>query len=73
MQMRVLVKTRCFHIVLPLIHKNLLTAKVFFKLVYLKDIYITLKGIRKTLVVLLLRILLICKFLNITVVFSKKF
>ena len=40
--------------------------------VYLKDMYITLKGTGKILFVLVLRILLICKFLNFTADFTKK-
>ena len=40
--------------------------------VYLKDLYITLKGIEKILFVLVLRILLICKFLNFAAVFIQK-
>ena len=39
---------------------------------YLKDKYITLKGIGKILFVSVLKILLICKFLNFTVVVIKK-
>ena len=39
---------------------------------YLKDMYITLKGIGKILFVSVLKILLICKFLNFTVVVIKK-
>ena len=37
-----------------------------------KDMYITLKGIEKILFVSVLKILLICKSLNFTVVFTKK-
>ena len=44
----------------------------FSNYVYLKDMYITLKGIGKSLLVSVLGILLICKFLNFTVVFTKK-
>ena len=43
----------------------------FWNYVYLKDMYITLKGIEKILFVSVLRILLICKFLNFTAVFTK--
>ena len=39
---------------------------------YLRDMYITLKGIGKILFVSVLRILLICKFLNFTAAFTKK-
>ena len=39
---------------------------------YLKDMYMTLKGIGKILFASVLRILLICKSLNFTVVFTKK-
>ena len=44
----------------------------FSNYVYLKDMYITSKGIRKTLFILVLRIFLICKLLNFTAVFTKK-
>ena len=44
----------------------------FSNYVYLKDTYITLKGIGKVLFVSVLRILLICKFLKFTTVFTKK-
>ena len=44
----------------------------FSNYVYLKDMYITLKGIGKILFVSVLRILLICKFLNFTAAFTKK-
>ena len=44
----------------------------FSNYVYLKDIYITLKGIKKILFVSVLRTLLIFKFLNFTAVFTKK-
>ena len=40
--------------------------------VYLKNMYITLKGIGKTLFVSVLRIFLICKFLNFTTAFTTK-
>ena len=40
--------------------------------IYLKDMYITLKGIRKIQFVSVLRILLICKFLNFTAASTKK-
>ena len=40
--------------------------------VYLKDMYIALKGIRKILFASGLRILLVCKFVNFTTVFTKK-
>ena len=43
----------------------------FSNYIYLKNMYITLKGIGKILFVSLLRILLICKFLNFTAVFIK--
>ena len=49
-----------------------LLQKCFSNYVYLKDTYITLKGIEKILFVLVLRILLICKFLNFTANFTKK-
>ena len=39
---------------------------------YLKDMYINLKEIEKILFVLVLRILLTCKFLNLMAVFTKK-
>ena len=39
---------------------------------YLKDMYITLKRVEKILFVSVLRILLICKILNFTAVFTKK-
>ena len=42
----------------------------FLNYVYLK--YITLKGIRKILTVLVLRLLLTCKFLNFIAVFNTK-
>ena len=48
------------------------TAELFFKLYNLKEMCITLKGIGKILLVSVLRILLICKFLNFTAVFTKK-
>ena len=46
----------------------------FPKYVYLKDVYITLKGkgIGKILFISVLRILLICKFLNFTAAFTEK-
>ena len=44
----------------------------FSNYVYIKDMYITLKGIGKILFVSVLRILLICKFLNFTAIFTKK-
>ena len=44
----------------------------FSNYVYLKDMYMTLKGIGKILFVLALKILLICKFLNSTAAFTKK-
>ena len=44
----------------------------FSNYVYLKDICITLKGIKKILFVSVLRTLLIFKFLNFTAVFTKK-
>ena len=44
----------------------------FSNYVYLKDMYITLKGIGKILFVSVLRILLICKFLNFKAAFTKK-
>ena len=44
----------------------------FSNYVYLKDMYITLKGIGKILFVSVLRILLICKFRNFTAAFTKK-
>ena len=44
----------------------------FSKYVYLKDMYLSLKGIGKILFVSVLRILLICKFLNFTAAFTKK-
>ena len=44
----------------------------FSNYVYLKDMYITLKGIGKILFVSVLRILLICEFLNFTAAFTKK-
>ena len=44
----------------------------FSNYVCLKDTYMTLKGIGKILFVSVLRILLICKFLNFTAVFTKK-
>ena len=44
--------------------------RIFFpNYAYLKDTYITLKGIGKTLFVSVLRILRICKFLNFLAVF----
>ena len=39
---------------------------------YVKDMHITLKGIEKMLFVSVLRILLICKYLNFTTTFTKK-
>ena len=44
----------------------------FSNYLYLKDMYITLKGIGKILFVSVLRILLICKFLNVTAAFTEK-
>ena len=44
----------------------------FSNYVYLKDMYMSLKGIGKTLFVLVLRILLICKTLNFTAAFTTK-
>ena len=44
----------------------------FSNYVYLKDMYMSLKGIGKTLFVLVLRILLICKTLNFTATFTNK-
>ena len=44
----------------------------FSNYVYLKDMYITLKGIGKILFASVLRTLLICKFLDFTTVFIKK-
>ena len=44
----------------------------FSNYVNLKDVYITLKRIRKLLFVLALKVLLICKFLNFTSAFSNK-
>ena len=44
----------------------------FPKCVYLRDMYITLKDSGKVLFVSVFRILLICKFLNFTVVFTNK-
>ena len=44
----------------------------FSNYVYLKDMYITLKGIGKILFVSVLRILLICKTLNFTATFTNK-
>ena len=44
----------------------------FSNYVYLKDMYITLKGIGKILFVSVLRILLICIFLDFTAAFTKK-
>ena len=43
----------------------------FTNYIYLKDMYITLTGIKKILFVPALRILLICKFLNFVAVFTK--
>ena len=42
----------------------------FSNYVYFKDMYITLKEIRKLLFLMVLRILLICKFLNLTAIFT---
>ena len=44
----------------------------FSNYVYLKDMYLSLKGIGKILFVSVLRILLICKFLNFTAASTKK-
>ena len=44
----------------------------FSNYVYLKDMYLSLKGIGKILFVSVLRILLICKTLNFTTAFTKK-
>ena len=44
----------------------------FSNYIYLKDMHITLKDIEKILFVSVLRILLICKFLNFMAVFTKK-
>ena len=44
----------------------------FSNYVYLKDMYLNLKGIRKILFVSVLRILLICKTLNFTATFTNK-
>ena len=44
----------------------------FSNYVYLRDMYITLKGIGKILFASVLRILLLCKFLNFTTVFIKR-
>ena len=44
----------------------------FSNYVYVKDMHIILKGIEKMLFVLVLRILLICRFLNFTTTFTKK-
>ena len=44
----------------------------FSNYVFLKDMYITSKGIGKISFVSVLRILLICKFLNLTAVFTKR-
>ena len=44
----------------------------FSNYVYLKDMYMSLKGIGKILIVSVLRILLICKNLNFTAAFAKK-
>ena len=44
----------------------------FSNYVYVKDMHITLKGIEKMLFVSVLRILLICKYLNFTTTFTKK-
>ena len=49
-----------------------LLGNCFSTYIYLKDMYLTLKGIGKTLFVSVLRILLICKFLNFTAAFTKK-
>ena len=49
-----------------------LLGNCFSTYIYLKDMYITLKGIGKTLFVSVLRILLISKFLNFTAAFTKK-
>ena len=56
-------------------NKNLLrilTRFIVGKYVYLKCMYITLKRIGKILFVSALRILLICKFLNFTAIFTKQ-
>ena len=44
----------------------------FFNYVYLKDMYITLKGIGKNLFVSVLRTLLICELLSFTAAFTKQ-
>ena len=44
----------------------------FLNCLYLKDMYTTLKGVGKILFVLVLKTLLICKFLNFTTVFTRK-
>ena len=53
-------------------NRTQLVQNCFSNYVYLKDVYITLKGIGKILFVSMLRILIICKFLNFTATFPKK-
>ena len=54
------------------IQETYLLRDCFSSYVYLKDMYITLKGIGKILFVWMLRILLICKILKFLAVFTKK-
>ena len=58
---------------IPSSNRIYLLRKCFSNYVYLKDMYIKLKGVGKLLSVSLLTILLICKFINITAIFTKNF